>query len=40
MPRKPEIVRVAEGSEEHPGHGGVDLVELKDGSIFMSKMLL
>jgi sialidase-1 len=38
MTRKPEIVMVAEASEEHPRHGGLDMLELKDGSIFMAKM--
>jgi len=31
-------VMVAEGTEEHPRHGGADMIELKDGSIFMVKM--
>lgn len=35
-----EIVTVAEASEEHPRHGGADMIELEDGSIFMSKMLI
>ena len=29
---------VAEASAEHPRHGGADLIELKDGSIFLLKM--
>ncbi len=40
MGKSPEIVMVAEATEEHPRHGGADMVELKDGSIFMSKMLI
>ena len=39
MSKGPEIVMVAEASEEHPRNGGADLIELEDGSIFMSKML-
>lgn len=39
-PRDVEIVTVAEASEAHPRHGGVDMIERKDGSIFMSKMLI
>lgn len=35
---KPEIVMVAEASAEHPRNGGADMVELKDGSIFMVRM--
>ena len=40
MPNKPEIVYVAHASEEHPRHGGADMIELNDGSIFMCKMLI
>jgi len=38
MSKAPEIVMVAEAGEEHPRHGGADLIELKDGSLFMVKM--
>jgi sialidase-1 len=38
MSRSPEIVMVAEATEEHPRHGGCDMIELKDGRIFMAKM--
>jgi len=38
MSRKPEIVMVAEASEAHPRNGGADMIELNDGTIFMSRM--
>jgi len=38
MSRKPEIVMVVEATEEHPRHSCGDMVELKDGSLFMNKM--
>jgi len=38
MSRKPEIVMVVEATEEHPRHSCGDIVELKDGSLFMNKM--
>jgi len=38
MARNPEIVVVAQGTEEHPRNGGVGMVERKDGSIFLSFM--
>lgn len=38
MSRVPEIVMVAEATAEHPRHGGLDMIELKDGGIFMAKM--
>ena len=31
---------VAQASAEHPRNGGADMVELEDGSIFMSRMLI
>lgn len=34
-----DIAFLAEGTEENPRHGGVSMVELKDGSIFLVKML-
>jgi sialidase-1 len=34
----PLIVTVAEASQEHPRHGGADLIELKDGTLLMAKM--
>lgn len=40
MASAPEIVVIAEASEDHPRHGGADLIELKDGSIFLLKMLI
>ncbi len=40
MPIPPEIHYVARASREHPRHGGADMVELADGSIFMLKMLI
>jgi sialidase-1 len=38
MSRKPEIVMVAEASEEHPRNGTADVIELNDGSLFMVRM--
>src|SRR5687768_10068113 len=38
MSRKPEIVMVAEATEEHPRNGGAELIELNDGAIFMARM--
>ena len=38
MPGTLEIEMVAEASAEHPRHGGADLVERNDGSLFMLKM--
>jgi sialidase-1 len=38
MSRQPEIVMVAEASEEHPRNGPLDMLELADGSIFMANM--
>jgi len=38
MSRKPEIIMVAEASAEHPRNGGADMIELKDGTIFMLRM--
>jgi len=35
---KPEIVMVVEATEAHPRHSCGDMVELKDGSLFMAKM--
>lgn len=34
-----EIVMVAEATEEHPRNGSADLIELKDGSLFLCQML-
>ena len=38
MSGKPEIVMVVEATEAHPRHSCGDMVELKDGSLFMAKM--
>ena len=38
MSSKPEIVMVVEATEEHPRHSCGDILELKDGSLFMAKM--
>lgn len=38
MAKEPEIVMVAEASEEHPRNGSADLIELKDGTLFMARM--
>jgi len=38
MARKPEIVVAAEATEEHPRHSCGDMLELKDGTLFMAKM--
>ncbi len=38
MSKKPEIVMVVEATEEHPRHSCGDILELKDGSLFMAKM--
>jgi len=39
MSKAPEIVTVAEGTAEHPRHGSADMLELRDGSILMVRML-
>ena len=38
MSKEPEIVMVVEATEEHPRHSCGDMVELKDGRLFMAKM--
>jgi len=35
-----ECVTVAQATAEHPRHGGADMIELRDGSIFMAKMII
>jgi hypothetical protein len=34
-----EIITVAKGSVDHPQYSGADLIELKDGSLFMSQTI-
>ena len=38
MPNEPEIVMVVEATEQYPRHSCGDMLELKDGSLFMVKM--
>lgn len=38
MPTEPQIVTVVEASEQFPRHSCGDMVELKDGSLYMVKM--
>ncbi len=38
MAQGPEVIMVVEGTEQHPRHGGVSMIERKDGSIFMAWM--
>jgi sialidase-1 len=38
MSQEPEIVTAAEATEQHPRHSCGDIIELNDGSLFMSKM--
>ena len=40
MSGDPEIIMVAEASAEYPRHGGADVIELNDGTLFMCRMLI